>query len=231
MNHVFLMQVHQHPHLLGRILSKLAAPNHYFLINVDEKCPATLTREMKGAVLASGANVVETSRMGVMHGGFSQIACTLHQMRSALAAADANGDSIAFDYFHTISGQDYPCVSAERFDRFFEDSCADGSHKSYLWVDPPECLERWRRDKYRARLDHWWFHDSLNGPVGRRLRLGAVARRLLWLVPRSRWSGLWDTWGSTPSTSAGSITRTAETSSSSTRYSCAACVRVRGSSS
>ena len=185
MNHVFLMQVHQHPRLVERILRKLAAPNHFFLINVDGKCSAELAREMREAIVASGVSVVDITRMNIMHGGFSQIDCTLRQMRSALAGGAVDAPP-SFDYYHTISGQDYPCVSKARFDHFFEDSCARDSHRSFLWIDPPESLRRWRLGKYRRRLDHWWFHDSFNGPVGKRLRLGAVARRLLWFMPRSR---------------------------------------------
>ena len=49
--------------------------------------------------------------MEVAHGGYSQIDCTLRLLRKAYDAG--------MDYFHLISGQDYPCRSNEEFDAFF----------------------------------------------------------------------------------------------------------------
>lgn len=35
--HLFMIVAHNEPELLGRIVRKLAAPNHYFYIHIDKK--------------------------------------------------------------------------------------------------------------------------------------------------------------------------------------------------
>lgn len=170
MNHAFLFQVHKEPELLRRILLRLNAPNHFFFINVDEKVKniAQFNRYLKDI-----GNIRQISRMNVMHGGFSQVACTMMQLRQALS------DTIGFDYYHTLSGQDYPCVSVKTFNHFFE-----GNTKSYMMLDTEAQAVEWKKKKYPRRTDHWYLMDVFNKSWIHTCHLYGIIRRMVYFVPR-----------------------------------------------
>lgn len=135
--------------MLERILSRINSSNHYFIINID--CKSSELNELM-RVCKKFKNTISITNNNIMHGGFSQIACTVEQMKFALSY------SVKFDYFHTISVQDYPCINVEKFDAFFRNST-----KSYMLVDTEEEMSKWRYSKYKERLDHFCFIDFFNG--------------------------------------------------------------------
>lgn len=168
--HVFLLQVHKQPDLLARILKRLEAKNHYFFINIDLKCDnhfdfINITRDIK--------NVYFTKRFNVMHGGFSQVECTIFQIKEVYKYIPD------FDYLHTISGQDYPCVSTEEFDSFFHNN-----KKSYMMLDTKEELKEWKKNKYPHRLEHWYVMDIFNAKWMNKIHLAGIVRRLIYWIPR-----------------------------------------------
>lgn len=148
-NHIFLIQAHKESLLLERILNRITAPNHYFAINID--CKSDEFNELM-QVIQKFKNIIYITNHNIIHGGFSQIACTVEQMRFAL------NYTVQFDYFHTISGQDYPCVSVEKFDSFFQNNT-----KSYMLIDTEEEISKWRYSKYKERLEQYWLIDVFNG--------------------------------------------------------------------
>jgi hypothetical protein len=164
------MQVHKEPMLLNRILNRLEHENHYFLINIDSK---SLQKVELEAVVKEHNNVLGITKLNVMHGGFSQISCTVEQMKMALVSP------IKFDYFHTISGQDYPCVDADKFDMFFQNN-----DRSYMMMDTDQDIENWLYSKYKERLEHWKFWDVFNDPISRKLHIAGVFNRLTHWIPR-----------------------------------------------
>lgn len=170
-NHVFLFQVHKDPELLDKILKNLSFDNHFFCVNIDEKSKesAEFIR-----VLGKYKNVLDISHFNIMHGGFSQVECTLYQIKKIL-----NG-SLHIDYFHTISGQDFPCVGPKSFNLFFELNAG----KSYMMMDSDSELKEWRKDKYPHRMNHWYFMDQLNNPFFYKVHLSGILNRLLYWVPR-----------------------------------------------
>ena len=170
--HIFLMQVHKDPQLLNRILKSLRKENHYFIINVDAKslCAVDMLN-----VINAEKNIVCITRENIMHGGFSQVLCTMKQIYCAL---DYN---IRFDYFHTISGQDYPCCSMDQFDDFFEKT-----DKSYMMMESVEELAEWREKKYKHRLNHWYFMDIFNSPMMSKYHVAGILRRLFYFFPRRK---------------------------------------------
>lgn len=80
MNHAFILQVHKEPELFGRIVHRLAAPSHYFFVNVDKKADDKPYKEVcnnvKNVCFLEG-----DERKEVNWGGFSQIDCTLQLLR------------------------------------------------------------------------------------------------------------------------------------------------------
>ena len=150
LQHAFLIQAHTFPLLLARIISKLNAPNHHFFINIDAKVDPepfekALTPPLRGNIHFIGHRLV-------FWGGYSLIECTLNLLSEAFQS------NIKYDYFHFISGQDYPCVSNDAFDYTFEKS--DG--RSYMKYDNEEEHEIWNRykGKYEKRYRYYYFRDS-----------------------------------------------------------------------
>ena len=111
LNHAFLIMVHKQPELFGRIVHELAAKNHYFFVHID------LKNQDFPEFVDSVRNVQSMTfipRMSMYHGKVSQIYCELALFR------DTCSYPVRMDYFHLISGQDYPLRSNEIFNNFFE---------------------------------------------------------------------------------------------------------------
>lgn len=90
-------------------------------------------------------------RCSVYHGGYSQIDCTMRLLHKAQEHPDG------MDYYHGISGQDFPCMSNKKFDQLFE--VANG--RSYMLYDPMEQHQNpnWIR-KIRRRTMYYHWQDS-----------------------------------------------------------------------
>lgn len=166
MNHVFLFQVHKEPELLDRILTRLDSTNHFYAVNIDKKC--NCISEMTN-VLKKHNKVIDISMDNVMHGGFSFTDCTIRQMKRLLDNREYH-----FDYYHTLSGQDYPCVSNNILDSWFEVN----NGTSYCMMDSPEQAKEWRKGKYKLRLKRWYWSDVFNTQFAIKLHLGRIMTRL-----------------------------------------------------
>lgn len=146
MKHAFILQVHNFPEQLKEIVDLLYSPNHYFFINVDKKVDEMpFLRILKGY-----SNIYFMSgkeRTNVNHAGFSQILCTLRLLEKA--------QSMNMDYFHSLSGQDFPCVDNKTFDNFFE-LCGN---RSYMHYDSPKESKIWSRSKYPNRYRRYYAYD------------------------------------------------------------------------
>lgn len=149
MNHAFILQIHKEPELFGRIVHRLAAPNHYFFVNVDKKVDdkpfKEVCNDVKNVCFLEGEE-----RKEVNWGGFSQIDCTLQLLRKCTAPQ-------SIDYIHSISGQDYPTVGNDAFDKFFEKH----NGQSFMLYDKPEEHEEWSkpRGKYEQRYMPYHLND------------------------------------------------------------------------
>ena len=144
--HAFLITAHDFPEQLKDIVSLLDSSNHLFFINIDRKNKKMLSTD---AILRlkTKENVIFLPPMRVNHGGFSQVACTLRLLEEAY-----NWKRIKIDYFHLISGQDYPCISNSDIDAIFE-----SENKSYMYYDPPEKIIEFRKQKFPKRIDYFNF--------------------------------------------------------------------------
>lgn len=111
MKHAFLIMAHDNLPLLRRIVMRLDHPNSNVYVHIDKKTeiPNDFEEELKAAVRF--ASVMCVPRLQVTWGEYSQIQCELNLLRIALR--DHN------DYYHLISGHDYPLVSMDYFDEFF----------------------------------------------------------------------------------------------------------------
>lgn len=146
MNHSFLIMAHNNPLLLKRIVCKLQKNNHFFFIHVDKKININPFKEC-----LQGLNNVFfiKNRIRVNWGGYSQIQCELLLLRTAFST------SVKMDYFHLISGADYPCKSNSVFDNYF----IEHNGESFMHYDSDEEIRMWRDTKYRNRIQTWNFVD------------------------------------------------------------------------
>lgn len=174
-NHCFLILAHKQPELLRRIVSILAAPNHYFVINVDSKYKNI--QEFKDKL--SGIANVTIVNYSVFHCDFSHLEALLAMFKTALAIGN-------IDYYHVISGQDYPLRSNEQFDLFFE-----STDHSFMWIDREDS----KKEKERDYFQNAWHFNKLNkisSKVYHGLKVGIILGYILRRKPIPGYSGGWD---------------------------------------
>lgn len=98
------------------------------------------------------------------------------------------------DYVHSLSGQDYPCVSNEIFDKFFEEH----NGESYMIFDSPKEHEEWSkpRGKYEDRYMRWYFNDrpSYMKLFEKTIRLIERFHYIRPAIPNVRAGWSWFTW-------------------------------------
>lgn len=118
--HAILIETHANVDLLGRVLKKMEAENHYFFIHVDKK-----TSNYNEFLALKSDHVIFTSkRFDVKWGSEEQIYLTIELLQIAKQFP------IDFDYYHLISGQDYPIKNNQTFDCFF-----NKTEKSFMELD------------------------------------------------------------------------------------------------
>lgn len=193
LNHAFLITAHAFPDQLKEILSALSAPNHYFFINIDKKSKWG-QNFIESAKNSHNLFLEGNERIDVSHGGFSQIAATLCLLNKAYSKVCVGGGRI--DYFHLISGQDFPIWSNRKFDSFFKQN----EGKSYMLYDSEENHQKWIVNKYPFRIRPYWFIDLPHGnnPIVKFIknRLNSVSKHL-WIrrmIPGVRAGWNWFSW-------------------------------------
>lgn len=145
--HAFLLQVHKQPELFRRILMILSNENHYFFVHVDKKTKNY--QEYRNATNDIPNVCFLDNRINVCHGGISQIECTLALLKKSF------NYSVSFDFFHSLSGQDYPIRSNQQFDDFFEQT-----NDSFMAFDPEDKQKLFRKKKYSDRVNLLHFNDN-----------------------------------------------------------------------
>lgn len=138
--HAFLMMVHKQPLLFGRIIKILAASNHHFYAHIDSKFGDISA--FKEAVKGIDNVHFITERESVHHCGISHLYALIKMFKESMDSPNN------YDYFHIISGQDYPLRSNEQFDDFFE-----GTNSSFMWVD--HHLTKIQKFKYQYWSRAW----------------------------------------------------------------------------
>lgn len=109
---LFLIQAHTDAKFLFSLVSQLDSINHYFAIHIDKKSKSLLNSPFIKE-LSSHDNILIISNHVINWGGANQFFATL----------DLIEDSIAkwpdIEYFHLISGQDFPTKNNKQLDDFF----------------------------------------------------------------------------------------------------------------
>lgn len=182
--HAMIITAYQDYPALSRVVRALSRRALCF-VHVDAKCPITSAQT---AELDALSNVRAIRRYRVNWGSVYHLHALLMLCRMAL-------DDPRVTHLHLISAQDFPIVSADAFEQFFEGN--DGIHmQSLATADYPELAHRFqhyhfmhlmnyrdpseRVQNWVGRLDRW--QDALH--VRRRLEL--PRKGLVWMsMPRA----------------------------------------------
>lgn len=141
---------HDCPQLVADNIRLLQSDNHYFFVHVDRKTSIDEFRR----TCAGFSHVVfltDEERLPVSWGGASMVLVELLLFRNAFRV------SPRMDYFHLISGHDYPCKDSAWIDAFFEKHHGESFMKYDTWDE----VRKWRKKKYPERYRTYGFHDKV----------------------------------------------------------------------
>lgn len=113
--HAYLISVHSNPNQLKKLISVLDDSRNDIYIHVDKKAIPLYGALTKNEIVAHGisSNIYFLNKsIDVEWGGYSQILFKLELIKSALI----NGP---YDYYHHISGQDFPIKTQDYIHDFF----------------------------------------------------------------------------------------------------------------
>lgn len=161
-NHAFLIIAHKQPKLLGRIVKLLEAENHYIFIHIDKRNKEIdrFKAEVNGI-----SNVYFTQkRYEVHHAGISQIHAIIELLKSTKIYSN-----VSFDYFHTLSGQNYPLSANSIFNDFFENT-----DRSFMHIGKGELYNQLCTKIYKKHADELHFNNiyCLISKIYEKMRIG-----------------------------------------------------------
>ena len=167
---VYLIQAHQYPEQLFRLINKLNDSNSCFYIHIDLKSNIDAFKN-----LIKGENIVFIKeRVDCIWGDFSQVKATLNTIKEAFT--QNNHDKTT--RFILLSGQDYPIKAMSGINNFFDNNI----HENFLNIEATDGKNRRYFNNYIAfKVNHSnkrhdftlvsWFHykNVIKGVVNRKL--------------------------------------------------------------
>lgn len=112
MRHAFIILAHNERDILKKILAYLNHDECDLYLNID--CKANVMPEIK-SLLSNNSNIKYCGHDRLHWGGYSILKTEIKMLNLALNSSNA-------DYFHIISGQDYPIKTYNDFLKFFEEN-------------------------------------------------------------------------------------------------------------
>ena len=162
MKHAFLIMAHNQFDFLGRLLEAIDHEDHYIFLHIDAKAKNVDIEALRSNCVHAPITFIR--RQSVFWGGFSQIICEVNLLK----AASAQGP---FDYYHLMSGVDYPIQSLWNIHSFFQEN----NGKEFLeiatgWAESPDIRVRYQyyqlfQDTLLKRTKNPFLrfvHDRLN---------------------------------------------------------------------
>lgn len=113
MIHAFLITAYKNPAHLAQLINALDSPHSYFFIHPDKKSPLINDPVLTDLSKKQNVQIAPTPRK-VNWAGISHLEAITDLLKMARKAA------VPFDYFHTLSGSDFPIKPIEVIDSFFE---------------------------------------------------------------------------------------------------------------
>lgn len=142
--HAYLIMVHNQFNILGELIEELDYPLNDIYIHVDSKAKEFNDQELDMHVKYS--KIYYIKRMPITWAGESQIKCEIELFKAAAKEK--------YQYYHLLSGQDYPVRSPKEIHDFFDQN------------EGKEFIEYWNRDrkKYEYRIKYYY---PLQEKIGR----------------------------------------------------------------
>lgn len=141
MKHAFLIQAHQDVEQLYKLINALESDLSFFYIHWDKKHEDILLRSPQYNILKQKPNVFFVENIKVYWGGLSIVQATIILLKEAIK--DKN-----IQYFHLLSGEDYPIKPIDYILKFFENN-----RHNYLTYLPCESSKSYYIDRY-------YFYDN-----------------------------------------------------------------------
>ena len=115
MKHAFLIMAHGNWELLATLIEKLDHPDNDIFLHIDKK--VSFPEETKKALEESAhySKLTFAKRIRINWGGYSQIECELRLIECAK-------NSASYDYYHIMSGVDFPIKPMTYIHKYFEDN-------------------------------------------------------------------------------------------------------------
>lgn len=130
MKHAFLIMAHGNWELLQKLIKKLDHQNNDIYIHIDKKISFPSSEKSKLLACVGKSHLYFEERMRINWGGYTQIECELRLFSAAY-------EKRKYQYYHIMSGVDFPIKSMDYIHRFFE------TNAGYEFVDdePDEWTE------------------------------------------------------------------------------------------
>lgn len=153
MNTAYLLLAHTQPNQLAFLIKALAHPNNSFFIHVDAKANIDLFIKAIETEIPSAPVYFLTERVACQWGQYSLVAATLKLLRIANAH-----QTLDFDHFILLSGQDYPLKSPEQVLTFLD------HHRDHDFIEhfalPTEHLRERQNGLYRINRYHYFSEEK-----------------------------------------------------------------------
>jgi hypothetical protein len=148
LRHAFLIMAHGNPKELLRLITALDYPENDIFVHLDARW--TIGQNFfKGATKQAGLTF--TPRIKVVWGGDSMVKCELLLMKVAFRHAE-------YDYFHLLSGTDYPVKSHDYMMDFFQ------RHKGENFLQRTQAVKH--PERIQMRCDQ--YHFLQNSMIGKK---------------------------------------------------------------
>lgn len=141
--HAYLIMAHHQFDFLKELLAALDHERNDIYLHIDQKVSDFDFPAFSRVVQKSG--LYFTQRLKVHWGGYSQTACELTLLKTALPGRYA--------YYHLLSGSDFPLKPQEEIHRFFEEHAG----QEFLHFDSPQVPPKVRE---RITLYHFFRESS-----------------------------------------------------------------------
>lgn len=174
MRHAYLIMAHNQPELLKKILSALDHPDNDFFLHIDAK--SSMVPEEFRECIQKG-RIYFTERVSVVWAHFSMVEAVYALIEKAISICE-------HDYYHMITGQDFPLKSADEINEFFIKNagkefihfCSDDFSKM---VYPGRLLTKCPLLKRCGRTRNFWYYINL---------LLSLAQRGFYKITKPKWS-------------------------------------------
>lgn len=122
--HAYLIMAHNQWECLFELLKALDDPRNDIFLHMDKKASSPPRRDILDHV--SAAKLYFTKPFNIVWGGTQMMRCTLNMLE------EAAGQGERYDYYHFLSGVDYPLRSQDAIHAYFS-SCGEQQFVAYDW--------------------------------------------------------------------------------------------------